>query len=939
MKRFLTVLATLVLVLIGSKVEVNASQLNGDCGQNLVYVLELNEDNTYTLSISGTGSMTNYNSELEVPWKEYAANISKVKIAEGVTSISENAFASLGNLKSVDMSMSIESIEMKAFPQNVSFEMLGWLNHVSGEYAENNPNINLKLKQLRVLTIGNSHTEDYTAYFGTLLGDIANQMDTEIVCQMVWFGGRQLILNEETTNSHYNAFYDSSIAGHSDLVNALNNTWDLVLVQDYRESVRHGAEFADDLKTAVEWIREEAPGAKVGWVADWPEPFYNFVYETGVEAIKAVQVLEEGQPDFIIPLLTIVENARSSYFGTTMNARGVSSATPYAHWFPILERDDKHMSFELGRYTIGAGVLYHTIQYFDELLIKNEKFDMFDALTTDPVYADWVGEFVDDYRLVIEEAAINSYKAPLTITQSQYTEDPLDAKYAVITDILEEELPAEIVKDRLNGTVVTDDIIVKMNAATDLNISADDITFEYSDITYTITVESSYGYSNFSKVVLNGGRTGIVDGYYYENGVKTYAGLIKIDGYYYYINSSCKAVTGSYNVWKTNGILPEGIYEFDADGKMINPPIKDGIVKENGVMYYYVDGEKTYAGLIMIDGDYYYVNSKYIVVTGLYNVWKTNDLLPEAIYEFDSNGKMINPPDVNNVKNGIVKEDGAMYYYVNGVKTYAGLVKIDGDYYYVNSSCKVVTGSYSIWKTNDLLPQATYEFDENGRMINPPDAGNIKNGIVKEDGAMYYYENGVRTYAGLIMIDGDYYYVNSSCKVVTGSYPIWKTNGIMEADTYFFDENGKMVTEKKDGIVKEDGVMYYYENGVKTYAGLIKIDGDYYYVNSSCKVVTGSYSIWKTNDLLPQAIYEFDSNGKMINPPQADKNGIVKENGVMYYYENGVKTYAGLIEIDGDYYYVNSKCVVVTGKYTIWKTNDLMEAKEYTFDSDGKMIQ
>ena len=43
------------------------------------------------------------------------------------------------------------------------------------------------------------------------------------------------------------------------------------------------------------------------------------------------------------------------------------------------------------------------------------------------------------------------------------------------------------------------------------------------------------------------------------------------------------------------------------------------------------------------------------------------------------------------VKNGIVSVVGELYYYVNGVKTYAGLFQIDGDCYYVNSYCKVIT--------------------------------------------------------------------------------------------------------------------------------------------------------------------------------------------------------------------------------------------------------
>ena len=44
------------------------------------------------------------------------------------------------------------------------------------------------------------------------------------------------------------------------------------------------------------------------------------------------------------------------------------------------------------------------------------------------------------------------------------------------------------------------------------------------------------------------------------------------------------------------------------------------------------------------------------------------------------------------------------------------------------------------------------------------------------------------------MIDGDYYYVNSSCKVVTSKhYWISKTNDLLPATFYDFAANGKMV--------------------------------------------------------------------------------------------------------------------------------------------------
>ena len=170
---------------------------------------------------------------------------------------------------------------------------------------------------------------------------------------------------------------------------------------------------------------------------------------------------------------------------------------------------------------------------------------------------------------------------------------------------------------------------------------------------------------------------------------------------------------------------------------MMNPPpvegptdpegnLKNGIVAENGSLYYYVDGVLTYAGLIQIDGDYYYVKTSCEVVHGR-NYWitKTNNLMPEGSYIFDDEGKMMNPPPVEdptdpegNLKNGIVAENGSLYYYENGVLTYAGLIQIDGDYYYVRGTCEVVHGrSYWITKTNGLLPEASYNFDDSGRIV------------------------------------------------------------------------------------------------------------------------------------------------------------------------------------------------------------------------------
>ena len=70
------------------------------------------------------------------------------------------------------------------------------------------------------------------------------------------------------------------------------------------------------------------------------------------------------------------------------------------------------------------------------------------------------------------------------------------------------------------------------------------------------------------------------------------------------------------------------------------------------------------------------------------------------------------------LKNGTVPETGTLYYYDNGNLVYAGLIQIDGDYYYVRGTGEAVHGrSYWITKTNGLLPEASYNFDDSGRIV------------------------------------------------------------------------------------------------------------------------------------------------------------------------------------------------------------------------------
>ena len=389
-------------------------------------------------------------------------------------------------------------------------------------------------------------------------------------------------------------------------------------------------------------------------------------------------------------------------------------------------------------------------------------------------------------------------------------------------------------------------------------------------------------------------------------------------------------VTGVYSVGEDTYWLNSGIIEEEAGLKRV--------VKENGeVNYYYFAVQKN---LEEREGLTLSAAVKSTVLNGK-DCWlhKTNGLaLPEWGYYFDENGVILHDEDTS--KNGILKDGEDLFYYVDGIKAPAGMIKIGDDYYYANSKGQlIVNQTYYCSRMNGLMEEGTYAFDAEGKLIQ---GATDKNGIVKDDdGVLRYYVNGKVTYVGLIEIDGDFYYVRSNGEVVTDCvYWITWTHGLKEAGYYTFDENGKLTGTPKNGIVEEDGVLHYYVNGKLTYAGLIKIGDDYYYVNSKCEVVRDcDYYISWTHDLMPQGRYHFDADGKLTGSVAPLKNGIYEEDGSLYFYRNGERAYAGLIQIDGDYYYVRSTCEVVHDRsYYVYWTHGLMPEGYYNFDSAGRMI-
>ena len=112
-KRLFTVLALLALCLTLMAVSAFAAEVvaSGTCGNDLTWVL----DSEGTLTISGTGTMWNYNWMDSAPWNDYVDSITGVLLEDGVTSIGSEAFELYTSLTSVTIPDSVTSIGDFAF--------------------------------------------------------------------------------------------------------------------------------------------------------------------------------------------------------------------------------------------------------------------------------------------------------------------------------------------------------------------------------------------------------------------------------------------------------------------------------------------------------------------------------------------------------------------------------------------------------------------------------------------------------------------------------------------------------------------------------------------------------------------------------------------------------------------------------------------------------
>ena len=439
-------------------------------------------------------------------------------------------------------------------------------------------------------------------------------------------------------------------------------------------------------------------------------------------------------------------------------------------------------------------------------------------------------------------------------------------------------------------------------------------------------------------------KNGICEGdgskFYYIDGVKVGEGLIKVgDSYYYARTSSGEIVRGrTYHISKTNGYpIAPGMYSFDEDGKLL----LNGFVEDGEFTYYYKDGVLA-KGFVKIENDYYIFNAASGNMYKDATMWVGgNDYgIEGGMYYFGADGKMVLPDLENGVKKIVNKEDGNLYFTIDGAYMYNGLYELDGDYYYAKPNGTLAVAE-TTWVSNKnrLIPEKGnwYAFDVEGKLIQ---TGFVTGG----DGYTYYYENNVLA-LGFTKISDDYYIFNTYSGKMYKNADMWVGDNAygIEGGMYYFGADGKMVLpDLENGVKKivnkEDGNLYFTVDGAYMYNGLYELDGDYYYAkpNGTLAVAETTW-VSNKNGLIPEKgnWYAFDAEGRLI------QTGFVTDkDGYTYYYKKNVLA-LGFTKIGDDYYIFNTYSGKMYKDAKMWVPNNDygIAGGMYYFNADGKMAQ
>lgn len=253
---------------------------------------------------------------------------------------------------------------------------------------------------IKILSIGNSFSRDSMEY----LYQIAQSTGVKVELAILYKGGSKLSqhiangLNTVDYTYYTNTNGTWQTAKNYKIADALGLDWDYIMIQESSKNCGEITHYATDLPAMIELVRSMNMQAKLIWNMTWayqqntdhanfPDygnnqlQMYNMIMDCLQNAI-----MPEYDFDVVIPCMTAVQNARTSFLGDTIT------------------RDGYHMNMNLGRY-IACLTMFSAIT----------------GISPDQVSYNPDANYIDAKMLqVAKESVKNAIAQPYSITKSAY---------------------------------------------------------------------------------------------------------------------------------------------------------------------------------------------------------------------------------------------------------------------------------------------------------------------------------------------------------------------------------------------------------------------------------------------------------------------------------------------------------------------------------------
>lgn len=276
-----------------------------------------------------------------------------------------------------------------------------------------------KVNSLKVLTIGNSFSDDTMEY----VYKIAKEAGIEYV-ELGNLRASNCSLSTHVSNAQNNSkaymfrywadgattWQDTGTwtSGAYTMYDAIKKTdWDYIVFQQVSTESANASTY-DSLSQLMSYVdtHKTNPDVKYAWQITWSarEDYANQLpaFNEIIDAVNA-KITSNNKISVIIPAGTAIENAKTSYL-TPKN----------------IQRDAKHLSYGIGRYIAGLTL----VKALTGLSIDNSTYPLVDteghSLTSGTDTQKMGFEFNEEVNKICIESANNAIKNPYSVTNSQY---------------------------------------------------------------------------------------------------------------------------------------------------------------------------------------------------------------------------------------------------------------------------------------------------------------------------------------------------------------------------------------------------------------------------------------------------------------------------------------------------------------------------------------